>query len=139
MGIQIASLYAGGISAAAQRELPKEKPLPLPIEQKAAQKDSTEQNVSAAQKAVMEQALASLPGNRQNAQALEKTAADLQHISLVFSSRLKFIIDHESNEILIKVIDNETDKVIKVLPPEELQRLHSRIRETFGVLFDRMV
>jgi len=29
--------------------------------------------------------------------------------------------------------------VIKVLPPEELQRLHSRIRETMGFLFDRMV
>jgi flagellar protein FlaG len=42
-------------------------------------------------------------------------------------------------EIIIKVIDNETDKVIKVLPPEELQRLHSSIRDTIGVLFDKMV
>jgi len=123
MGIQIASLYSGGIPVAAQQELAKEKPPPLPIEKKT----------------TMEQVLASLPGNKQNAQALEKTTADIQHISMVFNSRLKFIIDHESNEIIIKVIDNETDKVIKVLPPEELQRLHSRIKETIGFLFDRMV
>ena len=123
MGIQIASLYSGGIPVTPQQESPKEKPPSLPIEQKAA----------------MEKAVASLPGNRQSVPTLEKTAADIQHISLVFNSRLKFIIDHESNEILIKVIDNETDKVIKLLPPEELQRLHSRIKETIGFLFDRMV
>jgi len=123
MGIQIASLYSGGISVTAQQELPKEKPSSLPIEQKAA----------------MEKVLAALPGNKQSVPTLEKTTADIQHISMVFNSRLKFIIDHESNEILIKVIDNETDKVIKVLPPEELQRLHSSIKETIGFLFDRMV
>jgi flagellar protein FlaG len=123
MGIQIASLYSGGIPVTAQQELPREKPPSLPIEQKAA----------------MEKALAALPGYKQSVPTLEKTTADIQHISLVFNSRLKFIIDHESNEILIKVIDNETDKVIKVLPPEELQRLHSRIKETIGFLFDRMV
>jgi len=124
MGIQIASLYFGGnVPMPAQQELQKEKPPSLPIEQKAA----------------IEKAVVALPGNKQSAPALEKTTADLQHISQVFNSRLKFIIDHDSNEILIKVIDNETDKVIKVLPPEELQRLHTRIRETIGVLFDRMV
>jgi flagellar protein FlaG len=124
MGIQIASLYAGGnIPLPVQQELQKEKQPSPPIKQ----------NV------VTEKALAALSGNRQSSPSLEKTTADIQHISLVFNSRLKFVIDHESNEILIKVIDNETDKVIKVLPPEELQRLHSRIRETMGFLFDRMV
>jgi flagellar protein FlaG len=124
MGIQIASLYSGGgVPIAAQQELQKEKPPSLPVGQKAAR----------------EKALASLPGNRKISTSLEKTTADIQHISMVFNSRLKFVIDHESNEILIKVIDNETDKVIKVLPPEELQRLHSRIKETIGFLFDRMV
>jgi len=124
MGIQVASLYAGGsIPAPLQQELQKEKQSPPPIKQDV----------------VTEKALAALPGNRHSSPSLEKTTADIQHISLVFNSRLKFVIDHESNEILIKVIDNETDKVIKVLPPEELQRLHSRIRETMGFLFDRMV
>jgi flagellar protein FlaG len=74
-----------------------------------------------------------------NTPDLKKTASDLEQISLAFNRRLKFIIDQESREIIIKVIDNETDKVIKVLPPEELQRLHSRIRKTMGFLFDRIV
>ena len=67
------------------------------------------------------------------------TAQELERISHTFNRRLKFVVDHESNEVIVKVIDNETDKVIKVLPPEELQRLHGLIRETLGFLFDELV
>jgi flagellar protein FlaG len=64
---------------------------------------------------------------------------DLEQISLSFNRKLQFMVDHESHEISVKVIDRATDKVIKVLPPEELQRLHSRIEETIGFLFDETV
>ena len=130
MAMQVSSLSMGGapagvvLPAAAPQEFPQEKRLPLPGEPKAA----------------IDQFEAAMPGGRKSqAQDLQKTAADLETISLTFNRRLKFEIDQESREILIKVIDNETDKVIKVLPPEELQRLHSRIRETIGFLFDKLV
>jgi flagellar protein FlaG len=74
-----------------------------------------------------------------NSEEIVTAASDFQHISLAFNRKLRFVVDHESREILIKVIDSETDKVIKVLPPEELQRLHSRIRESLGFLFDEKV
>jgi flagellar protein FlaG len=64
---------------------------------------------------------------------------NLEQISLSFNRRLQFVVDHQSHEVTIKVIDKATDKVIKVLPPEELQRLHSRIEETIGFLFDETV
>jgi len=122
MGMQITSINGGTV--AVPQEFRQEKRPPLPMEQKA----------------VVEQLEASLPGNRKsNAPDLKQTTSDLEQISLAFNRRLKFIIDQDSKEIIVKVIDNETDKVIKVLPPEELQRLHSRIRETIGFLFDKMV
>ena len=124
MGMQIASLSMENAVIAVPQELPREKRAPLPMEQKAEAEPSE----------------AVLPGNRKStAVDLQKTTSNLEQISLAFNRRLKFVIDQESREILIKVIDNETDKVIKVLPPEELQRLHSRIQETIGFLFDRMV
>jgi flagellar protein FlaG len=70
---------------------------------------------------------------------IETTARDLEHVSNTFNRRLKFVIDHETKEVIVKVIDAETDKVIKVLPPEELQKMHQRIEETFGFLFDQRV
>ncbi|MDR1025278.1 MAG: flagellar protein FlaG [Treponema sp.] len=70
---------------------------------------------------------------------LHDIAKSLEQVGLSFNRRLQFVVDHTSNEISIKVIDRTTDKVIKVLPPEELQRLHSRIEETIGFLFDETV
>ena len=130
MGIQIAAVSVGnGINTIAQ-ELPQERSV-------------RQTQVSAEQKAaVLKEVEASLPGhnsNQANEQSIKAATADLQHISLAFNRKLQFVVDHESNEILIKVIDSETDKVIKVLPPEELQRLHSRIKETLGFLFDAKV
>ena len=123
VGMNAASM-GNAIPAFAPQDIPQEKRPPLPIEQKAK----------------AEQAEASLPGTQKSKPVdIQQTTSALEKISLAFNRRLKFVIDQESREILIKVIDNETDKVIKVLPPEELQRLHSRIRETIGFLFDRMI
>jgi flagellar protein FlaG len=90
----------------------------------------------------------SSPSGSKNAAAPEKNPVErkildvtrnLEQIGLSFNRRLQFVVDHRSHEVTIKVIDKATDKVIKVLPPEELQRLHSRIEETIGFLFDETV
>jgi uncharacterized FlaG/YvyC family protein len=71
------------------------------------------------------------------AHAISAKASDLER--LVFNRKLQFVVDHNSHEVIVKVIDKDTDKVIKVLPPEELQRLHSNLRESIGFLFDERV
>ena len=72
-------------------------------------------------------------------QIIRSTTADLQQVGLVFNKKLQFVVDHNSNQVTVKVIDKETDKVIKVLPPEELQRLHRNLKDTIGFLFDERV
>jgi flagellar protein FlaG len=93
--------------------------------------------------AAIERFEASLPGNRESADSapreLNLAAADLERVSLAFNKKLQFVVDHKSNEVIVKVIDTQTDKVIKVLPPEELQRLHNKLKETIGFLFDERV
>jgi len=123
MGMQVSSVSLGNaaIASAAAQELPQEKKPPLPGEKTVAKETAMPVN------------------GKSKVPDLQQTTSELERISLAFNRRLKFEIDQQSREISIKVIDNETDKVIKVLPPEELKRLHSRIRDTFGFLFDRMV
>ena len=87
-----------------------------------------------------EKAVAALPENSPaETKKYSSATADLEQISLVFNKRLQFVIDHRSQEVIVKVIDKETDKVVKVIPPEELQRLHNRLKETIGFLFDEQV
>jgi len=70
---------------------------------------------------------------------LRINASALDQMSANFDRKLQFVLDQDSREITVKVIDRETDRVIKVLPPEELQRLHSGSREAMGFLFDSSV
>ena len=70
---------------------------------------------------------------------IQSAAADIQRMGLALNRRLQFVVDQNSNQVIVKVIDKETDKVIKELPPEELQRLHRNLKEAVGLLFDEMV
>ncbi len=56
-----------------------------------------------------------------------------------FNKRLKFSVNEELDQVVVKVIDGKTDKVIKEIPPEVLQRLHVRIREAIGLLIDEFI
>ncbi len=66
-----------------------------------------------------------------------KLAIDkLAKSSSIFNKRVKIYVNKEINRIVVKVIDTTTDKVIKEIPPEEIQHLIAKIRETLGVLID---
>ncbi len=87
---------------------------------------------------------ASQPQDAQSAPILRKpeiesVVKDLERVSIAFNKKLRFSIDSQTDEIVVKVVDPETDKVIKELPPEELQRLHRQLRDMIGLLFDETV
>ena len=96
---------------------------------------------SAQQKAIAEKVINSLPGSsgrNDRPRDIRQIAADIEFVSQTFDKKLKFVVDQNTNEVTVKVIDKATDKVIKVLPPEELQRLHRKLKETIGFLFNEL-
>ena len=78
-------------------------------------------------------------GQQPKPQVIASAVEDLERVGLIFNRRLQFVMNHDLDEIIVKVVDRETDKVIRVLPPEELQRMHSILEETIGFLFDTQV
>jgi flagellar protein FlaG len=70
---------------------------------------------------------------------VQNQIVDLERIGQAFNKKLRFVVDHNSNNVIVKVIDKETDKVIKEIPPEELQRLYRNLSEAIGLLFNEMV
>jgi len=80
------------------------------------------------------------PESKVKPHVIQSATADIQRISQALSNKkLQFEVDQGSNQVIVKVIDKETDKVIKELPPEELQRLHDNLKEAIGLLFDEKV
>lgn len=70
---------------------------------------------------------------------IRKSLEALQRTSLAFNRRLKFYVNEEIDRVVVKVIDAETDKVIKEIPPEEVQDLAARIEKAIGLLVDEMI
>lgn len=71
---------------------------------------------------------------------MEHIAKELAETAKAMNRRLEFKVDEStSGQVVVKVIDGNTDKVIKELPPEELQNLHKRLKEAFGVLLDQVI
>ena len=52
---------------------------------------------------------------------------------------LKYSVNSETDQIVVKVIDKSTDKVIKEIPPEEIQRLQARLKQEIGLLIDEQI
>ena len=69
----------------------------------------------------------------------QQTIREIEEFSSILNRRLKYSVNRETNQVIVKVIDSSTDKVIKELPPEALQRLHAHMRETLGLIFDEMI
>jgi len=67
---------------------------------------------------------------------LNRAIGNLKEAGDIFKRRLDFKIDEETNRIMIKVIDTETNKVVKEIPPEQLIRLAAKIQEMIGLLVD---
>jgi flagellar protein FlaG len=68
---------------------------------------------------------------------LKTAIRDLQRVSEAFNRRLSFSLNEKLGQVVVKVIDNDTDKVVREIPPTELQHVYERIREVIGLLFDK--
>ena len=68
---------------------------------------------------------------------LKAVARDLQRVSEAFNRRLAFSFNEKLGQVVVKVIDAETDRVVREIPPTELQRVYERIREVLGVIIDK--
>ena len=67
---------------------------------------------------------------------LNDSTKKLRDAANIFSRRLSFSIDKETNRVIVKVVDTETDKVIKEIPPEQVIELAAKIQKMIGLLVD---
>ena len=68
-------------------------------------------------------------------QSLEGMVEDLNDRAQIVQRRLQFNIDEESGKTVIKVIDVETEEVIREMPPESILEMQKHMAEMSGLLF----
>ena len=66
-----------------------------------------------------------------------RMVADINRMPLMLRRRTQLSVDGEIGRIIIKVIDTETDTVIKEIPPSKLQEIYRNIRKNLDILDGR--
>lgn len=64
---------------------------------------------------------------------------ELAAIAPELNERLEFSYYKALGQVVVKIIDRQTDTVIRELPPTEFQRVHIALREAIGLLIDKKV
>lgn len=68
---------------------------------------------------------------------LEKLVEELSQQFKVKNTSISFSIDDRTKSLVVKVIDSDSEKVIRQIPPEEALALRRRIQELLGALVDK--
>src|SRR5690606_6966836 len=87
---------------------------------------------------------AALPGAEEAArggdsEAVQEIVDGLNQVLKAADKRLQFLVHDTTGRIYVKVIDKQTDEVIKEIPPEKILDLVGRIQELVGLLVDEKV
>ncbi|WP_053228447.1 flagellar protein FlaG [Spirochaeta cellobiosiphila] len=64
---------------------------------------------------------------------------ELMNTTEFYNKKLDFEFKEALDQVVVKVIDKGSGEVLKQYPPEEMQKLHLRIREAVGLLFDEKI
>jgi flagellar protein FlaG len=72
----------------------------------------------------------------QDPEHIKKVVEQIQNISNLFDRKLQFQVNDALGDVVVKVIDSNTDKVIREIPSVEIQKLQIRIKEALGLLVD---
>jgi flagellar protein FlaG len=66
---------------------------------------------------------------------LENVVSDLNNLVRELHRELQFSVDEDSGDTVVKVIDRETDEIVRQIPSEEVMELRRRLQDAAGVIF----
>ena len=87
------------------------------------------------------------PTGAQVAQNIEQNLAQIKEDSqqlqkmyeMVDGRKLQFNVNKELGAVVVRVVDSNTNQVLKEIPSEDIQKLKLRLRKTIGNLFDQSI
>ncbi len=68
---------------------------------------------------------------------LQKITEELNKALNPLNTSLKFQFNDKIDELMVKVVDTQNNKVIREYPPKEALELMEKMREIVGLLFDK--
>jgi len=63
--------------------------------------------------------------------------AKLSQAVQIFNKKIKLSVHEESKRVVVKILDRQTDKVIREIPGKEVLNFISKLHQLIGVLIDK--
>ena len=70
---------------------------------------------------------------------IDKTQLKAALDKIIRNTRFQYILKDELDYFVVRIIDKDTDKVIREIPSRELQKIHEGIDRALGILFDEFI
>ncbi|MFN3134678.1 MAG: flagellar protein FlaG [Candidatus Kryptonium sp.] len=70
---------------------------------------------------------------------IESVIKELNQFIRIFNTKIAFEIDRETKKTILRIVDVETNEVIRQIPPEELLKISRRISELLGLIINDKV
>ncbi len=90
-----------------------------------------------------------LPGRESKSRPVRKVKAPPSGVNkqqvravlddMIRNTRFQYDIKDEVGYFVVRIIDQDTDKVIREIPSPELQKVHDGISQALGILFDEEI
>ncbi|MBQ2601729.1 MAG: flagellar protein FlaG [Treponema sp.] len=75
-----------------------------------------------------------------NLHSVNETVKQLQELSDMFLGHtVKFNVNNELGRVIVEVVDSSTNRVIRQIPSEDLQKIQVNMKHTIGLLFDDVI
>ena len=75
------------------------------------------------------------PEKQLEKQDIEQSVQDLNSLVQELQRELRFSVDDNSGETVVKVVDRHTDEVVRQIPSEDILQLRERLEAATGALF----
>jgi len=73
---------------------------------------------------------------REQNKKLQAIVSDLNHVMGMTNTKLSFSVDRASNKTIIRVVDSETQELIRQIPSEDAVNVAQHINGLMGILYD---
>ena len=100
--------------------------------------DRSEPNNNRKNDAKINEATNPVDGNQSkvNSEDLIKAVNNVNKAFETFNQGLHFKVNDETNQLVVQIVDQKTDEVIKQIPSQEVLDLEAQLREMVGVFLD---
>jgi len=69
---------------------------------------------------------------------IDKTQVRVALDNIIRNTRFQYVLKDELDYFVVRIIDKDTDTVIREIPSKELQKVHEGINQALGLLFDEL-